>query len=421
MKKHHLLLALAFTGTMWTSCNKGSNLESVVSGVNETSEEAVYTRTFAQPDDSKVLKGTPSENLKTLFEATGPKIITSLGRISITDAQYEEIKTFTTNLVKGKTSQTEQYRAIFTWIVNNVKYNNPTNNPENKYYSNDPYDVFVNKMAVCEGYSQLQVVMCHTQGIPAVVVNGLGWGVGHAWTYVCTDGVWEVSDPTNCGSFPMSNTSGYTHLSPSEADVDLFADDVAVYRYNSYEINVHKVTATESALVVPYSAGGFVIGSFNPVEDLPESVTEVYLGENIKTLGESDNMRLSTQNIGKNLCAIYVDENNPKLQGHKGVVYKKNGDELQLYYIPGGMTFIEMLPMEKVEKNTIYKHNNVKEIYFPEGTKRLEAYAIENCPKLVRVYVPQQTYVDRNAFYNCPNKIEVVRGIPSGIKNITID
>lgn len=420
MKKHILVLSLAAAGAMFAACNEQNETETLAQQEAATFVDNYRAPAFAEPDKSKVLNGTPAENLKTIFEATGPKIITSLGRISITDAQYEEIKNFTTNLVKGKNSQTEQYRAIFTWIVNNVKYNNPTNNPSNKYYSNDPYDVFVNRMAVCEGYSQLQVVMCHTQGIPAVVVNGLGWGVGHAWTYVCTDGVWEVSDPTNCGSFPMSNTGSYTHLSPSEADVDLFADDIAVYRYNSYEINVHKVTTAEGALVVPYSAGGFVIGSFNPVEALPESVAEVYLGENVKTLGETDNMRLSTQNLGKNICAIYVDKNNPKLQDHKGVVYKKNGDELQLYYIPGGMTFIEMLPMEKVEKNTIYKHNNVKEIYFPEGTKSLEAYAIENCPKLERVYVPQLTVVDRNAFYNCPNKIEVVRGIPSSIKHVTM-
>ena len=416
MKKHILVLSLAAAGAMFAACNEQNEIENLAQQETTTFVDNYRAPAFAEPDKSKVLNGTPAENLKALFEATGPKIITSLGRISITDAQYEKIKTFTTNLVKDKKTQYDQYRAIFTWIVDNVEYNHST-----IAYSNDPYEVFVNKIAVCEGYSQLQVVMCHTQGIPAVVVNGLGWGYGHAWTYVCPDGTWMVSDPTNNGEFSMSNTSGYTHLSPSEADVDLFADDVAVYRYNSYELNVHKVTATESALVVPYSAGGFVIGSFNPVEDLPESVTDVYLGQNIVTLGETDNMRLATQNIGKNICAIYVDKHNPKLQDHKGVVYKKNGNELQLYYIPGGMTFIELLPMEKVGKNTIKAHNNVKEIYFPEGTKRIEAYAVESCPKLERIYIPEDAEISESALYQCPKDVEVIRGIPNGIHHVTMD
>ena len=120
---------------------------------------------------------------------------------------------------------------------------------------------------------------------------------------------------------------------------------------------------------------------------------------------------------GTHLQAIHVDENNPTLMGHKGIVYKRNGDDPQLYYIPGGMSFIELLPMELVDKNTIYHHKNVKEIYFPKGTKRLESWAIENCPKLERVYVPEDAEISADAL---PKNVEILRGIPSGIKNITM-
>ena len=147
-------------------------------------------------------------------------------------------------------------------------------------------------------------------------------------------------------------------------------------------------------------------------------ISEIYIGENITTFGETYNMNLITR--GTNLQAIYVDEANPSLMDYKGVVYRKNGDEAQLYYIPGGMTFIELKPMEKVEKNTIYNHMAVEEIYFPEGTKQIESYAIENCPKLKRVYIPTDAEIASNALYNCPKDVEIIRGVPSGIKNITL-
>ena len=409
IKTHFLTLSITAASAIFAACDKQYDNENFASQETDTFIDAYYAPTFAKPDKSKKLNGTASENLKAIFEATGPSIITSMGRMNITDEQYQEIAEFTANLVKGKTSQTEQYREIFRWIVSNVKYGQ--SDP-------DPYAVFINKLCVCQGYANLLTVMCHTQGIPTVVVNGYGWGMGHAWAYTCTDGVWEVSDPTNSGSFPMSNTGSYTHLDPSEADVDLFADDCAIYRYYNFQINVHEVKATSNPLVVPYSAGGFVIGSFNPAVDLPENITEVYIGENITTFGESYNMGLIDR--GLHLEAIYVDENNPALMDYKGVVYRKNGDEAQLYYIPGGMPLIELMPMEKVEKNTIYNHYGVKEIYFPEGTKEIESYAIENCPKLERVYIPNDAKIASNALYNCPKDVEIIRGVPSGIKHVTM-
>lgn len=409
------MLSITAASAMFAACDKQFDTESITNQEAETSVDAYYAPTFAEPDKSKKLNGTPAENLKAIFEATGPSIITSMGRMNITDEQFQEIAEFTTDLVKGKTSQTEQYREIFRWIVTNIRY---------EQSDPDPYAVFKNKKCVCQGYANLLTVMCHTQGIPTVVINGYlstpnMWG-GHAWAYTCTDGAWEVSDPTNGGSYPMKNTGSYTHLLPSEADVDLFTDNCAVYRYYDYKINVHEVTSKENPLVVPYSAGGFVITSFNPAEDLPEEITEIYMGANIETFGETYNMSLVSQNRGKYLEAIYVDENNPMLMDYKGIVYRKNGDEAQLYYIPGAMPLIELMPMKKVEKNTIYNHYGVKEIYFPEGTKEIESYAIENCPKLERVYIPNDAKIAGDALYNCPKDVEIIRGVPSGIKHVTM-
>ncbi len=48
---------------------------------------------------------------------------------------------------------------------------------------------------------------------------------------------------------------------------------------------------------------------------------------------------------------------------------------------------------------TIYNHMNVEEIYFPEGTKRIESFAIENCPKLKRLYIPVDAEIAKDALY----------------------
>ena len=79
-----------------------------------------------------------------------------------------------------------------------------------------------------------------------------------------------------------------------------------------------------------------------------------------------------------------------------------------------------MLPMKVVDKNTIYNHNSVKEIYFPKGTERLESYAIENCPKLERIYVPEDAEVASDAIYNCSGNVKILRGVPSSVKHVTM-
>lgn len=418
INRHILTLATAFAGLFFSACAKQPTIECFDNQEQETSlfDVPYHAPAFPEPDKSKQLGYDAAANLKSLFETTGPSIITSMGRgMVITDAQYEEIKTFTDNLVGGLASETKKYQKIFDWIVANVKYNHTNTN-----YSNDPYEVFKNKICVCQGYSNLLVVMCYSQGIPAVVVNGLINGMGHAWAYTCPDGVWEVSDPTNRGSWRMSNTQAYTHLTPRDADVDLFADDYAVYRYNDYQLNVDRVTTKNNPLIVPYSVGGFVIGSFNPTEVLPENIADIYIGENIKTFGETYDMRLKISNYGKYLQAIHIDENNSMMLSHKGVVYRKNGNEAQLYYIPGGMRHIEFLPMEKVEKETVKDHKAVTQIYFPKGTKEFQGSAIEKCPKLKRVYIPEDANWNDNALRNCPNDVEVIRGEPSSVKHVTM-
>ena len=73
-----------------------------------------------------------------------------------------------------------------------------------------------------------------------------------------------------------------------------------------------------------------------------------------------------------------------------------------------------------IEKNTIVGLPEVEEIVFSEGTKRLYSYAIEACPKLKRVYVPETlVQIDEDAIYNCGPDVEIIT-VPTGIGHVTM-
>ena len=54
-----------------------------------------------------------------------------------------------------------------------------------------------------------------------------------------------------------------------------------------------------------------------------------------------------------------------------------------------------------------------------DGTVRIENYAFEKCPKLLRIYVPKSvTYIAREAIYNCNKDVEIIRE-QTGITEVT--
>lgn len=259
-------------------------------------------------------------------------------------------------------------------------------------------------------------VMLLTQGIPVLVANGYCYGMGHAWNYTYCGGKWIICDATNKGSFSADAFSTYTHLSPVRADIVLFEDENYVYEYFDYALNISIVKKGDEQTVLPYSANEIRVTSFNPHEPLPENIQELYIGKNIESLG-TDIIGLT--DAGQNLVAVHVDETNTRLRSHEGAVYQKNGTSNYLYYVPGKLEMHKLLPMETVEKNTIYDQPGLKAIEFAEGTKRIEAYAVENCPKLEKAYVPREAVIETDAFYRVSPKFEIIRGNSTGIGHTT--
>ena len=347
-------------------------------------------------DDSSTIYDSPTKLVADLLTKAGPEIIKGLGYITITEKEYQEIKEFTDQLVKGVKKPFDIYSTIFKWVTTNVEYTNGVNN--------DPYPVFKNLQGVCQGYANLLSVMLHSQKIYAFIANGILNPVGgHAWNYVYID-QWYVSDPTNNGHFLMSDPSSYTHLVPLQLDVNLFEDEQFVFNFYEGHLNIREVKESGKQLIVPFSTNGFQVTSFNPDTELPSNIEEIYIGKNIQTLGES---LIGLDIHAPSVKYAFVDTSNQKMESYGQVVYRN----AFTYYVPAAATIIQFKDYDTLGKNILKGHNKVETVVIQAGTKKLEAYAFEDCPNLQKAYIPKETIVDNNAFYGVHNNFKIIRGI----------
>lgn len=412
MKKLFLpLLALA---CMLMSC---SDDDTVFNNPDTPAVENGVTRTeFAEDDGKKVLSGAPNVQARLLMNKVPADYIAemtdTLGRANITPEEYAEIQAFTKELTAGLTTQKDKYTKCFNWVVQNIKY-------VYEYVNNDPYPVFKNKVGICQGYANLLFIMLHSIDIPAFVCNGILNPVGgHAWNYVYCDGKWYVSDPTNNGSWIMAATSSYSHLLPSSFDVVLAKNDGVWFNYNEYHLNICAVESSDEVFVVPFSALGYQVTSFSPTKPLPSNIKQINIGKNIKSLGEA---YMGLQYNAPNVEYIEVDPANTTFASYLGVVYRKDGSEFQLTYIPSAMKCVELMPMETMYKNTVYRHNGVEILIVAPGTKTLEPWAVENCPNMKIAYVPEDTEIADNAFAGVHPDFQIIRGDFTNIPGVKED
>lgn len=366
---------------------------------------------FPVEDDAVLLSGEYHERALNLLHAGDPKQGLSLYDTKITEEQYQEIKTFTDDLVKGLTTQKEIHDKIFSWVNTNVKY---------QQSDNDAYAVFKNKTAICQGYSNLLKVMLISQGVPAVSANGFAWNQGHAWIYTCLDGLWYLSDATNNIVHDASNITKCKEFIPYFLEWAVYEDDKYLVEFSGGELTLVKVKSGDSKFTVPYSAKGFVLTAFIPESDLPENIKEIYIGKNINSITNQGLNGLST--YGLSIEQVHVDPANPTFEYYEGVIYTKMNNTTIPHYIPNQMKRIVLKPSQIYSKGLIVGHQNVEEIVFPKGVKYITDFAIEACPKLKRVYIPADAEISRHALYGMGQSIEIIREkTETGIPTITMD
>ena len=411
---HYLLPAALLLAGCSTDLTDSSDVQPTVPGVKDNAA-AYNPELFAQPDGSPHANSTSeARGFGDLLSKIDIKQAMTLGQLVITPEQYDEIKSFVDDNLADSTSQYKTYHNIFDWIYRNMTYAN-----DGDSYL-DPYDVFTYKRCVCQGYANLLRTMCHTQGIPAFNTNGdlvpLG---GHAWDYVYADSVWYVSDPTNYMQFKMADYTSYSKkLVPIFADLTLYSTDEIEGNYKSSHFNLDKVKrCPNSYFVVPFSLGGFRLTSFQISSPMPENVTQIYVGRNIETFGEYPN---EMNRYMPNVEEIFIDPKNSKLSTFGGAVYKGKVSKISVpYFVPAGARKITLKAIKKVEKGTISYLEKLEELHFSEGTKTIESYAVESCPNLKRVYIPETVQnIATDAFYRCSDNVEIIR-VPTGIHEVT--
>lgn len=373
-----------------------------------------------------------SERLRDLLNHFELKGLMPMGETQISPSQLQEIKAKADEIVAqaGAKTQREKHDALFRWIAQNIAYEGgapdilSVSTGEHHTY-NTAYTTFKGRKAICQGYANLLKAMCHTQGISAAVVNGFtylnrrGFGEGHAWNYVYLDGEWFVSDPTfkNLANTQAISSPKYIGgLEPERIDFPLGNSSEFECMFTGGEVTIHKVKRSKGAvLTIPDAIDGVVITCFNPIE-MGKEVRQIRLGAKIQSLGKSDRRFLSNSglSVGDYLERIYVDPKNEYIEDYEGVLYAKKWLNSKpesnhgILLIPKQLKVVRLKPISVVDKNTIKDLPMVEEIYFPDNTTELIPSAVENCPRLQRVYLPKNAKYSKEAFYNCNPKLEII-------------
>ncbi|KWX76554.1 transglutaminase [Paenibacillus riograndensis] len=101
-------------------------------------------------------------------------------------------------LTQGLTTDEQKVKAIYNYIVSNVKYDyNLASSVTTDYIPNND-NTLVTKKGICYDYASLFATMLRSQGIPTKLVMGNTSYVTsyHAWNEVLLDGKWVTIDTT---------------------------------------------------------------------------------------------------------------------------------------------------------------------------------------------------------------------------------
>ncbi|MBE6765458.1 MAG: hypothetical protein E7546_06225 [Ruminococcaceae bacterium] len=99
--------------------------------------------------------------------------------------------------IPGGLSEFDRELAVHDYIVNNTEYDSDSVEFVDSFTdASTSYGVFVNRKALCSGYSYAAKLLLNRVGIPCSVIKGVSKGTGHMWNIVCIDGLWYHLDVT---------------------------------------------------------------------------------------------------------------------------------------------------------------------------------------------------------------------------------
>lgn len=118
----------------------------------------------------------------------------------------EDLDVLVNYLMRSANNGLERTRMVFSWIAMNISYDDHGYNTGN-YSDVSAKGVFKNRVAVCQGFSELFKTMGEKAGLDIVLVTGYAKGISyragqsfhdtnHAWNLVYIDNGWKLFDVT---------------------------------------------------------------------------------------------------------------------------------------------------------------------------------------------------------------------------------
>ncbi|AZZ65661.1 hypothetical protein DMC14_002605 [Metamycoplasma phocicerebrale] len=287
------------------------------------------------------------------------------------DEDKKTITNFVENLdgIKEAKSTKAKAKIIYDWVVTNIKYATNTQ-PFLK-----PIDVFINKVAICHGYSNLYKAMLNSIGIPSAIVIGFTKKGAHAWNLVYDGNEWFFSDST-WGVVDINNFD----KSVEQFSKDHYSTQLLNARFNeeNYEFDFHyglsikNIDKPNKKVIIPTNFKGFNISSFDYEFILNNnSIEELVVSNNIWMIigtanvvnAQGDEFQVRNAESSINFKSFLIDKNNDFYESKNGVLYTKGLKEI-LCYPKNKQDSKFILPKETIwfdEKET-FINNYLKEI-----------------------------------------------------------
>lgn len=401
----HIFFVLCLTFVGLYSCQKTEDEPSAP----PIEAEPIESYFPEENDGSQFLEGEEVEKFRTVLLKVDPNQFLDSKVLDISTAEFEEMEQYVSEVLLKNSSN--HLKTIFNWVFDNYKHS--ASKPEDVAELN-PYKLFkawrdqdYSVLAVCQGYANLLRSLCLAAKIPVIGVNGWLQGQGHAWLYAYYDGKWYVCDALNNLFYDIDDIADYKDmLVVVSTDIPLFVEDDFSYIYDQ-GLAICEVKKNEPKLTIPNSYKQIKVTGFVLTDNLPNGVQELYFGSAVSNFGGTKADAL--KQFIRSVSAIYIAESNKSYQTVEGIIYRKDFNASFPYCIPAGMKVVKLKSIKKVSKglvsgDNLNYENAVEEIYFKD-TEEIENYAVDGCPNLKKVYVPQGARVSENAF---PAGVEVV-------------
>jgi hypothetical protein len=278
-------------------------------------------------------------------------------------AAQKDIPSLAAHLTLNAKTDLEKARAIYVWLTDNINYDDKAYNSE-IYGDYSAESVLKNKLAVCEGFSNLFLQLGLEMGLDIKKVVGYSKGYGykpgqklsntdHAWNIIKIDGNWRVFDATWGQGYGV-NKGGKLESTSEFNDYWFNVDPYeAIFTHMPELENFTKVTPNIS---------------LQEFEKFPKLGKEYFtLGFN----GQSTFLNLKNNSRIKFPNCFPVETHIEKVQAHPFSLLKSSVGYVFEFYVPRG---IEMAIINSKNKWTYFEKEKglFKITYFPNEEGNLK-------------------------------------------------